>query len=457
MLTARTPEVRMRVAIQAPLHDAALLNVAVAGFLLSGLLCAVFVPSLFWLLPAAAAAFGVIFLTFRFTPQVTAAWLLVTSASLEMTAVDLLGPAAFQPTIAVIKAIGLGLAIVAVLRYGPRLDLFNPAFAWLAMFLGGLAHGLWPGLTPGESLRSLIGSVAPFAFGFSRLSHGWAQSIIRVTRWAPLLTVGAGAIMAAAGLRPLFVSSGGFRLAGLGHPAFLASVCETAVYACLLELFRDGRRRDICLLGTNLLLLLLTGARAPLTLALAVVGLSLLLVRSAVFPARYRLLLLLAGAAGLPLVAALAFGLLPCGLSDVRAFQVLATAADNLSGRELLWPNFTQAAAGSPWVGWGVGAGNLIIPQDDPVARLLQTWAAHNEYLRIAVEGGQLGRAALVLLLILWVRQHTRPLRRPDRAIMRLVFVAFAVHAFTDNVLISTPACVLFTFTSAVFARGRLE
>ena len=77
----------------------------------------------------------------------------------------------------------------------------------------------------------------------------------------------------------------------------------------------------------------------------------------------------------------------------MRAFQVLTTNLGNLSGRQLLWPNFEQAAAGSPWLGWGVGAGNIIIPQDDPVAKLLQTWAAHNEYLRIEVEGGQLGRA----------------------------------------------------------------
>jgi len=32
-----------------------------------------------------------------------------------------------------------------------------------------------------------------------------------------------------------------------------------------------------------------------------------------------------------------------------------------------------------------------------------------------------------------------------------------AVHAFTDNVLVSTPACVLFAFATPVFARGRLE
>jgi len=457
MLTARIAEVRMRVAIQAPLHDAALVNVAAASFLLFSLLCAVFAPPLFWLLLAAATAFGVIFLAFRFTPVFTAAWLLVTAASLEMTAVDLLGADAYQPTIALIKAAGIGLAVVAVLRYGPRLDPFNPAFAWLAMFMGGLTHGLWPGLTPGESLRSLVGSVAPFTFGFSRLSRGWARAIIRTTCWAPVLTVAAGGVVAAGGLRPLFVNSGGWRLSGLGHPAFLAGVCETAVYACLIELYREGRRRDLMLLGANLLLLLLTGARAPLTLGLAVVGLSLVLVRSAAFPARYRLLLILSGAAALPLVGALAFGLLPTDASAVRAFQVLTTNLGNLSGRQLLWPNFEQAAAGSPWLGWGVGAGNAIIPQGDPVAKLLQTWAAHNEYLRIEVEGGQIGRALLVVWLFLWVRRHTAPLCRSDCAIMRLVFVALAVHAFTDNVLISTPACVLFAFASAVFARGELE
>jgi O-antigen ligase len=166
---------------------------------------------------------------------------------------------------------------------------------------------------------------------------------------------------------------------------------------------------------------------------------------------------ILTGAAALPLAAALVLGLLPSDLSSVRVVQILTTNFDNLSGRQLLWPNFEHAAAGSQWLGWGVGAGNFIIPEGSPVAKLLQTWAAHNEYLRVEVEGGQLGRASLILFLFFWVRHHTAPLCRSDRAIMRLVFVAFAVHAFTDNVLISTPACVLFAFASAVFARGALE
>lgn len=189
----------MRIALRTPLNDVALVNLAAAGFLLFALLCATFTPTLFGLLLAAGAASGVIFLAFRFTPAFTAAWLVVTGASLEMTAVDLLGADAYQPTVALIKAIGLGLAIVAALRYGPRIDPFNPAFAWLAMFVGGMTHGLWPGLTLGESARSLIGSIAPFAFGFSRLSRGWAHAIIRAACWAPVASVTGGMIAAAIG------------------------------------------------------------------------------------------------------------------------------------------------------------------------------------------------------------------------------------------------------------------
>ena len=40
---------------------------------------------------------------------------------------------------------------------------------------------------------------------------------------------------------------------------------------------------------------------------------------------------------------------------------------------------------------------------------------------------------------------------------MRLAFAGFAAHAYTDNVLIATTACVFFAFATAVFARGAWE
>jgi O-antigen ligase len=77
-----------------------------------------------------------------------------------------------------------------------------------------------------------------------------------------------------------------------------------------------------------------------------------------------------------------------------------------------LWPPFKQAAAASPWFGWGVGAGNAIIPPESDLARLIQTLTAHNEYLRVRVEGGVFGLGLLVVLFALWVVRHTRLLRR---------------------------------------------
>jgi O-antigen ligase len=139
----------------------------------------------------------------------------------------------------------------------------------------------------------------------------------------------------------------------------------------------------------------------------------------------------------------------------MRLFNLFTTdEVTHLSGRDLLWPPFKEAAEQSYWFGWGLGAGNFIITPDSEVAQLLRTWAAHNEYLRIEVEGGQIGRALLVATFVLWVTHQTRRLSRAERQIMRLVFVAFAAHALTDNVLISTPASVLFSFVAAVFATG---
>ena len=427
-----------------------LLFVVAAAFAASAVL-AVLMPTLFWLPLGIVAVGGAGALAFRHTVAFCVAWLLTVGATLEMALADTLGIGLYQPVIAAVKAAEILLAAVCVLRYGPYPDSFNPGLAFLAMFGFGLAHGLHPGLTATDSLRSLIGSIAPFAFGFSRLSIRWARAMVRATIYIPLFSVAGGAALSLAGLRDLFMESGGERLAGLGHPAFLAGFCLAAIYACLIELYREGQSRWMILLAVNFAILVLTGARAPMAYAVAVTGLTLMFVRSDAFPLRCRILPLLLAGCLLPLLLVFAGH-----LTEVRLFNVLTSEAANLSGRDLLWPPFQQAAGASAWFGWGVGAGNAIIPPDSELARTIQSWAAHNEYLRMSVEGGQIGRALLIVLFALWVLRHTRALCRTDRAIMRLVFLAFAAHAYTDNVLISTTACVFFAFVTAVFARGRL-
>ncbi len=218
---------------------------AAGGLMAATLACSLIAPPLFGLLLTVSVGAGIAFLALRFPTRFCVAWLLITGMSLEMTLHDLVGDEAYQPTIALIKGIEIGLGLLCILRFGPKLDLLCPAWAYAAMLLAGLVHGLYPALTAMDSLRSMIGSAAPFVFCFCRLPRSWADAMIRATKWCPIVAVVAGLPLAAADIRPLFVESGGARLAGLGHPAFLAGVCLPAIYACLIQLYREGRRGDL--------------------------------------------------------------------------------------------------------------------------------------------------------------------------------------------------------------------
>jgi hypothetical protein len=381
------------------------------------------------------------------------AWLVFAGTTPEMWLGDLVGAGGDGGTVVgLVKLAGLGIVAMCMLRYGTRADPTNPAFAYVAIFAVGLSHGLHPQLTPAESLRSLAGSAAPYAFAFARLPRRWADIIIRTTCWMPLITVFGDLPFAVTGVRPLFRELDGLRLAGLSHPAFLGGIALAGAYACLVELLRSGRQRDLVLLLVNGFILLLSGARAPLTLGVAVGACAFLMLPSERFPFRQRLPVLLGFATLLPLVAALAGQ-----LTAIRLFNLLDTEADGLSGRDLIWPYFQAAWDGSPWLGWGLGAAKVVIDPDSLIAKLLGTTTAHNEYLRIGVDGGWLGLALVSGTLFLWCMRQTAHMRRTDRVIIRLVFVAFAVHSCTDSTLISSTASVLFTWVCAVFVRAESE
>lgn len=391
---------------------------------------------------------GAVLLAARHPIPVSAAWLLVTGLSLEMTLSDLIGPEAYQVTIAAAKGGEIGLAALLLLRHGGRLDPFNPAWAFLAIAVIGMAVGIHPALSQGDMLRSLIGSATPYLLAFCRVPADWGRTIRRTVVFIPIVSVVLGGILAAIGLRPLFVESGGMRLAALGHPAFLAGVCLPAIYAGLLGWLRTGSGRQARLLIVNLVILVLTGARAPLAYAALVLTVSLLFAPGGAIPQVRRLMLVGAGLIALPAIL-----LLGESLGSLRLFTVIAgDEAANLSGRDLLWPAFEAAANQAPWFGWGLGAGNVVLPHDGPIAQLLHTWAAHNEYLRMRVEGGYVGRTILIVCFALWAVLRSRGLPPLERLVIRTIFVAFACHAYTDNVLISTPACVFFAFVTAVFA-----
>ncbi len=378
-------------------------------------------------------------------------WLLVAGSSPEMWLGDVIGQDALIT--AVVKVIGLALLAVCMLRYGARLDRFNPGFAYLAMFVVGLAHGLWPTLTVMDSLRSLIGSAAPFAFSFARMSRRWCNAIIAATIWLPAFIILFGVVLAIAHIRPLFTTElGALRLEGSTHPAFLGGFAAAAIYAALVELYRDGRQSRLWAIVVNYVILALSGARAPLACALVVTAVVFFGLRATPFPARRKLPLILVGMLALPVLVALA-----SGSSDIRLLNVLSSDAGSMSGRNLIWPLFERAWDASPLFGWGIGAGKEVVDPASLLAKLLGTTAAHNEYLRMGVDGGWFGLGLLILTLTLWTIAWTRHAPPTDRFIMRAVMLAFAVHSATDNTLIAATASVMFAWVSAVFARAALE
>ena len=376
-------------------------------------------------------------------------WLIIAGLSAEMTLLDLVGPEMFQITIAAVKGAEITLVGLTILRHGGRFDRYSPIFGFLWIGVGGFVAGVHPELTTPDMLRSLAGSVVPFLPFFCRIPAGWGRAMQRAVCYAPLTSCAIGGVLAILGLRPLFVDTGGLRLAALGHPAFLAGVCLPAIHAGLLRWLRQGATSDGLLMGMNLLILVLTGARAPITYGFLVCAVALLFAPDTAVPRSRRLVMALMAVASAPIVAS--FGE---DYTSLRLFTILSSEASDLSGRDLLWPAFEAAAAEAPWFGWGLGAGNVVIPHQSQLVQLVQTWAAHNEYLRIAVEGGQIGRGVLIALFVAWVWSHTRRMERRDRFVLRVIFLAHAAHAMTDNVLISTPACVFFGLFAAMSAQA---
>ena len=382
-------------------------------------------------------------------------WLLVVGSTPEMWLGDLLAGQASLIT-ALVKGSGFGLAAICILRYGLVIDVLNPGFAFVLMFFTAASHGLHPNLTVGDSIRTVIGSAAPYAFSFSRLSRRWCASIIEATIWVPTLAVGFGALLAVSGLRPMFApdESGSVRLAGSTHPAFLAGLSMMAVYAALVELYRTGRGRYVALVGLNFVILVVTGSRSPLFCAIMVTGISFVALKSENFTLRKRVVPLLVGLFSLPALMVLAV--------TSKSLRILTVLSDDnhgvsMSGRDVIWPYFEAAWNRSPLLGWGVGASKEIMDPDSLTAKLLGTTAAHNEYLRMGVDGGYVGIGLVVMFMALWTWRWTRQLASTDKVITRLIMVGVSIECITDNMLIAAPATVLFVWMTAVFARGRFE
>ena len=150
-------------------------------------------------------------------------------------------------------------------------------------------------------------------------------------------------------------------------------------------------------------------------------------------------------------------GLILLGPAVLFALGRFTAAGGNFSGRDVIWPLFLDAIESRPLFGFGLGAGKLIVDPEDPRIRYLGSNAAHNEYLRLSVDAGIVGCAAIFLAIIAWIWGGTRRAPPADRLVLRAGLAAALLHAAFDNTLIASTAVMQFTFFAAALARIRQE
>ncbi len=346
------------------------------------------------------------------------------------------------------KMLVILLAVLLILRHGVRFHLSNPTLPYTGIFAIGIARGLGLGMTVGESLRSLIGGCSPFLLAFVRMPPRLYDTIIWMVILMPILNMVGGLALDVIGMHSVLDPSG--RLQGLKSAPQLAHFALWSVVASVLEFLRTGRARYTWTTAVATAIMLATGARAPTAYAVLFGAGALMFTRTRHFGLKEKFQMVLATLMGVVSVAGVTV------LSGaLRALDV--NSIDQTSGRDLMWPLFVSAIEQSPWFGYGVGAGTFVVDLSDSVAKLLGTTAAHNEYLRLSVEGGLLGVTLMVGIMILWCTMLSRQLQRTEKTLFRIAFLLFALLSITDNTMIATTALSFFSWVAAFSARGFYE
>ena len=204
------------------------------------------------------------------------------------------------------------------------------------------------------------------------------------------------------------------------------------------------------MLAVNLAILFLTGARAPAAYAAIVIGGSLILAPGSAVPRAHRLVLIAAGLTAVPLT-----------LGRGRALRVASPVRSaRRSRRQSERPRNCCGRCSKPPRRARPGPAGALGPATSSfraTARSRPSWAPGPRTTNTCAfwsRAAIIGRTLLIVLFVLWADSHIRRLPPLERVVMSLIFLVFAAHAMTDNVLISTPACVLFAFIAAVYAEA---
>lgn len=293
----------------------------------------------------------------------------------------------------------------------------NPDFSW-ALYARSITQFIIPVL--------LVGAV-PFEKD--------RDFLLRTASWAPLFSVAIGAIYSLMGRGSIFALDylyGVMRLQGSLIAAFLGGLALTGAFAAM-QYAHLVNIRYLGVVAINLVIVLLTAARMPIALSV------LLCVAS--FYVGFR------NALGLKIVGTVIGGLGAAAfLATFGEPLITRFSSTHMSGREAMWDFLLLALDQHRDFGVGFGHQPTIVPHE--VFIQVNSYHAHNDYLRLAVE---LGFVPSIIFFLLWlsvmlcVWAHPRCGYNP---ILLLGTMGFAVLCITDNALATTTHFPLLIITA---------
>ena len=419
--------------------------------LVSGLaVLALFKPTMFLGVEALAILLAAGFAAYLF-PSI---FLGIAIASLALSPENLIGPEFGGVDTRALHRLVVLLALgINVLRFGivPRLN--PPLVALAVIFMATLAFAdTHPRLTQFQMGKSLIGLMFPFFFISVNYNPKAIPRLLLAVALMPALSIVCAAVLDLGGLRGDWAGifktdvTGAWRLGAMSYAAYLGFFGYIAFFVCLFEAIVSNKRYFFGLAVMNLVIVFLTGTRAPMVL---VVFLGLLAVvfttrKTITYSTKTGLFLV-----GITIVSSILVMFWP--QVEARMFTAAGGVAINLSGRALIWSLYLDAIDVNVWFGRGIGTGAILLRGE----RTVTTVAAHNEYLRILADAGIFGLITFITGFVLWVRSDLRWMDRDERLLMMSFFLTLALYSLTSNTLSSAPSLVAFFAVAILFARAR--
>lgn len=286
--------------------------------------------------------------------------------------------------------------------------------------------------------RALNNVIVPFFLLSIIPNENDRDSLLHILAWAPVVSVAAGIIYQLTGRSTLFGSdnlNGGERLQGSLIPAFLGGVALTGALASLI-LMRCRDNRFLGLAIGDLLILLMTAARTPIVLAIAICGYFF-------FFETHIARIKKVAAFALLLVGGAAF------LATIGHVIAERFSSGNMSGRDVLW-RYLYTVIDRYW-DFGVGLGHVGFTVPHAVSILVGGIVApHNEFIRLSVELGIVGASCYfviyaLIVLNVWSRAHA------GGALVLLTGVGFLLLCYTDNAFL-TPTYYPILFAASFWA-----